>query len=190
MIYGYARVSTKGQATDGNSLEAQSNALIENGAEVIYSDSYTGVKIHRPELDKLLNEIKEGDSLVVTKLDRIARSVVEGAQLIQRLMDMKVTINILNLGKIDETPTGKLICNIMLAFAEFERSLIIERTQEGKIIAKQNLNYKEGRPKKFTAAQIEHALSLLNNHSYSQVAEMTGISKATLVRAKAKKREE
>lgn len=74
MIYGYARVSTKGQAKDGNSLEAQENALRSAGATKIYSDAFTGTKSHRPELDKLMAVMQYGDTLVVTKLDRIARS--------------------------------------------------------------------------------------------------------------------
>lgn len=72
MIYGYGRVSTKGQAKDGNSLEAQERLLKEHGAEVIYMDSFTGKKITRPEFDKLLEELKVGDTLVVAKLDRFA----------------------------------------------------------------------------------------------------------------------
>ena len=71
MIYGYARVSTKGQAKDGNSLEGQETVLKEAGAEIIFSDVFTGTKAHRPELDKLLSQIKDGDKLIVTKLDRV-----------------------------------------------------------------------------------------------------------------------
>ena len=86
----------------------------------------------------------------------------------------------------NNTPTGKLIRNIMLAFAEFERDMIVERTQEGKAIAKQNPDFKEGRPKKFSKVQINHALDLLSEYSYKQVEQMTGISKSTLIRAKRK----
>ena len=75
MVYGYCRVSTQTQAKDGNSLEAQEQLLKENGAEEIYSDAFTGTKAHRPELDKLLAVLQAGDKLVITKLDRIARSL-------------------------------------------------------------------------------------------------------------------
>ena len=186
MIYGYARVSTKGQAKDGNSLEAQETALKNAGAVKIYSDAFTGTKSHRPELDALLNTLKEGDPIVVTKLDRIARSASQGMVLIQSLLDKNITVHILNLGRLDNTPTGRLIRNVMLAFAEFERDMIVERTQEGKSIARQNKDYREGRPKKFSRAQISHALSLLNDNSYKQVEQMTGISKSTLIRYKHK----
>ena len=74
MVYGYARVSTKGQAKDGNSLEAQEVALKNAGASIIYSDAFTGTKSHRPQLDLLLKELQAGDTIAVTKLDRIARS--------------------------------------------------------------------------------------------------------------------
>ena len=188
MIFGYARVSTSGQARDGNSLEVQINALQEAGAEKIFSDVFSGSKNDRPELDKLLNIIQSGDTLIITKLDRIARSLIQGIQLIESLGDRGVIIDVLNMGIIDSSPTGKLIRNIMLSFSEFERDMIIQRTQEGKAIARQNPNFHDGRPKKFSKAQINHALELLQKHSYKQVSAMTGISRATLGRAKAKQK--
>ena len=178
MIYGYARVSTKGQAKDGNSLEAQEIALRSAGATEVYADAFTGTKTHRPELDKLINVMQSGDTMVVTKLDRIARSATQGIELIQLLLDRGIVVHVLNMGLMDNTPTGKLIRNIMLAFAEFERDMIVERTQEGKMIAKQNPDFKEGRPKKFSKVQINHALELLDKYSYKQVEQMTGISKS------------
>ena len=87
---------------------------------------------------------------------------------------------------MDNTPTGKLIRTVMLAFAEFERDMIVERTQEGKAIAKQSSDFREGRPKKFSKKQVAHALELLQNHTYRQVEDLTGISKSTLIRAKRK----
>ena len=186
MVYGYCRVSTQMQARDGNSLEAQERLLKENGAEEIYSDAFTGTKAHRPELDRLLDKLQPGDKLVITKLDRIARSASQGIELIQTLLDKEITVHVLNMGLLDNTPTGKLIRNIMLAFAEFERDMIIERTQEGKAIAKRQPDFKEGRPRLYGRKQIQHALSLLQDHSYRQVTELTGISKSTLIRAKNK----
>ncbi len=180
MLYGYARVSTRGQAKDGNSLETQENALRSAGATKIYADAFTGTKTHRPELDKLMSVMQSGDTMVVTKLDRIARSATQGIALIQALLDRGIVVHVLNMGLMDNTPTGKLIRNIMLAFAEFERDMIVERTQEGKAIAKQNPDFKEGRPKKFSRTQINHALDLLNEYSYKQVEQMTGISVAPL----------
>lgn len=186
MVYGYCRVSTQTQAKDGNSLEAQEQLLKENSAEEIYSDAFTGTKAHRPELDKLLAVLQAGDKLVITKLDRIARSASQGIELIQSLLDKGITVHVLNMGLLDNTPTGKLIRNIMLAFAEFERDMIIERTQEGKAIARRQPDFREGRPRLYNRKQIQHALDLLQDHSYRQVTELTGISKSTLIRAKNK----
>lgn len=188
MIYGYCRVSTRGQAVSGNSLEAQREAVTQVGAEKIFCDAFTGTKTHRPELDKLLAEIDTGDKLIVTKLDRIARSASQGVELIQMLLNKDITVHILNLGILDNTPTGKLTRTIFFAFAEFERDMIVERTQEGKAIARQSPDFTEGRPKKFNRHQISHALSLLENNSYKQVTMITGISKSTLLRAKRSQR--
>ena len=184
MIYGYARVSTQAQARDGNSLAAQEAALRAAGAAKIYTDAYTGTKSDRPQLERLLDEIQIGDTLVVTKLDRIARNLKQGIELIDELNSRGVKVNVLNMGQIDDTPTGKLIRNIMLAMSEWERDMIVQRTQEGKEIAKKNPSYREGRPKKFKREQREHALELLKNNSYKQVEKLTGISTATLVRMK------
>lgn len=192
MIYGYARVSTKGQAKDGNSLEAQEKALREAGATEIYREAFTGTKTDRPEFTKLIDELQEGDTLVVTKLDRIARTAAKGIELVDGLLNRGIKIHILNMGLLDNSTTGKLIRNIFFAFAEFERDMIVERTQEGKAIARATAKakgekFKEGRPVVYSRQQKEHALELLNDNSYTQVEAMTGISKSTLIRFKRKK---
>ena len=187
MIYGYARVSTKGQAKDGNSLEAQEKALRESGANEIYVDAFTGTKTDRPEFDKLMNKIQKGDTLIVTKLDRFARSMSQGSELVSDLIERGIKVYILNIGVMDNTPSSKLSRNVFFAFAEFERDMIVERTMEGKAIAKQNPDFREGRPKKYSRKQIEHALELLDSNSYKQVEDLTGISKSTLIRAKKKR---
>lgn len=185
MKYGYARVSTKGQL-DGNSIEEQTNKI-----KVIYPDveivveSFSGAK-ERPLFNHMLESAKENDYVVVTKLDRFCRSTKEGLGYIDLLLNKGVKIHILNMGLIENTPMGRLIVTNLLAFAEFERAMIIERTQGGKAIAKQKIDFREGRPKKFNSKKIKHAMELLESYSYKQVEEMTGISKSTLVRAKRK----
>lgn len=188
MVYGYARVSTKGQANDGNSLQAQENALRQAGAQEVYKDSFTGTKMDRPQFDKLLAQLKSGDTLIVTKLDRFARSVSQASELITKLIDAGITVNVLNLGVLSNDSVSTLIRNVLLAFAQFERDMIIERTQEGKAIARQREGYRDGRPPKFSEEQLHHAIELLETHSFAQVVKLTGISKSTLIRATKKQR--
>lgn len=191
-IYGYARVSTKGQAKVGNSLENQIETLRENGAVEIYSDSFTGTKTDRPEFNKLLKVLKPGDTLMVTKLDRFARSMTQGSELVNELIQRGIKVNILNIGMMDNTPASKLIRNIFFSFAEFERDMIVDRTQEGKAIAKMKKGFKEGRPKSYTTEQLDNALSMLSinggNYSYKEVERLLGISKSTLIRENNKRK--
>lgn len=187
MIYGYARVSTTKQMKNGNSLTDQEKALRQAGAEIVVSDDFTGTKMDRPEFSKLRKELKDGDTLIVTKLDRFARTVVEGVSVIRELIDKGVTVRILNMGTVENTPTGKVTLSVMMAFAEFERDMIVERTQAGKAVARAAGKRVDGRPNKFSETKINHALDLLHSgNSYSQVEAMTGISKSTLIRAERK----
>jgi DNA invertase Pin-like site-specific DNA recombinase len=195
MIYGYARVSTKGQAKDGNSLEAQEKALREAGATQIYKDAFTGTKADRPQLDKLLSILSKGDTLIVTKLDRFARSMSQGSQLVDSLINKGIKVYILNIGVMDNSPASKLTRNIFFAFAEFERDMIVERTSEGKAIAKENaaakgVEFKEGRKKLYDDEKLDAAMELLKNNSYTKVTKITGISKSTLIRYKRAKEQQ
>ena len=143
---GYGRVSTKGQQRDGNSLEDQRSKLEEAGCDEIVLEAYTGTKMDRPKFTKLLAELEPGDTLVVTKLDRFARTASEGSALVKELLERGIAVHILNMGLIENTPTGRLILNVLLSFAEFERDMIVERTSEGKALARAtNPDYKEGR---------------------------------------------
>lgn len=178
MKYGYARISTIGQ-----DLRTQINTLEAEGCDVIFTEQFTGTKIDRKEFSQLITEIQKGDTLVVTKLDRFARSVRGGIEVIRELFELGVRVHVLNMGMIENTPTGRLIFNIMMSFAEFERDMIVERTQEGKMIARQDPNFREGRPKKFSKRQMEHAIKLKATSTYKQVEYLTGISKPTLYRA-------
>lgn len=184
MIYGYARVSTAHQMKDGNSLDDQRKKLREAGAQEIFEDSFTGTKLERPEFSKLIKRLQAGDTLIVTKLDRFARTAADGAKLVQDLVNCGISVNILNMGKADNTPMGKLMITVMLAFAEYERDMIVERTQTGKAVARANGKRVDGRPKKFKPEQIAHALDMLEGgRSYTEVEKLTGISKSTLIRA-------
>lgn len=186
-IYGYGRVSSRGQALYGYGLEVQEDMLKQAGATKIYKDTFTGTRLNRPELEKLLKELKSGDTLIVCKLDRLGRTASDCVQLVTDLVERGITVNILNMGVINLTPLGKLLLTVMAAFAEFERDVIVERFNEGKAIARQDPHYKEGRKKKFTKKKIDMALEMLESKSFRQVEELTGISKSTLLRAKREK---
>ena len=184
MNYGYARVSTIKQGR-GNSLEEQLSELFSSGCDEVIEEKFSGKTNDRPQLKLLLDKLKEGDTFTVTKLDRFARSLIDGTKLVQELLDRGIKINILNIGVMDNTPASKLIRNIFFSFAEFERDMIVERTLEGKQIKmKRDLDATLGRPKKFKKAQRDMALKLLENHSYNEVSSMTGISRSTLIRYK------
>lgn len=193
MIYAYARVSTKGQAKDGNSLEAQEKEILERYENAkIYKEAYTGTTTDRPIFNDIINQIKENDMIVVTKLDRLARNTVEGIQIVKEIFKKKASVHVLNVGLLEDTAMGQFFITTLLAVAELERNQIVERTQTGKAMAKANAQAKgekfiEGRPEKFDAMQIENALNLLETHSYAQVVKLTGISKSTLIRAKKRK---
>ncbi len=183
MLYGYARVSTRGQI-NGNSLEEQRQQLMDAGCRCVIEEQYTGKTMDRPELDRVLSKLQSGDTLMVTKLDRLARSATEGAKLIKDLIDKGINVNILNMGEVDQRPQGKLMLHILLAFAEFERDMIVERTQAGKAIARTKAGFREGRPP-IDKARKEAAVDMVINggKSYKEAATAVGISKSTLVRA-------
>lgn len=189
MIYGYCRVSTTGQV-EGNSLEQQEQQILNDyPTAIIYKENYTGTKTDRPIFNELLDKLESGDMLIVTKLDRFARSLSQGNELVTQLINKGVRVNILNIGIMDNTPNSKLIRNIFFSFAEFERDMIIERTQAGKAIAKQNPDFKDGRPKKFKKGLMELAIEEFETgkKTYADIDKDYGISKSTLYRARMKK---
>lgn len=189
MKFGYIRVSTRKQARDGNSLEAQREALTAAGAEKIYTDAFTGTRMERPEFDRLRAQLRKGDVLIVTKLDRLARSVSQASGLITDMIDEGVTIHVLNLGVLSNDSVNTLLRNVLLSFAQFERDMIVQRTQEGKAVARAtDPDFREGRPPKFDTEQLDHAMELLENHSYTQVVKLTGISKSTLIRERKRRK--
>lgn len=187
MIYGYCRVSTKSQAKDGNSLEAQEKAILERYADAqIHREAYTGTTIKRPVFSEVIKNLKENDMLVVAKLDRLARNTVEGIQIVQQIFEKKASVHVLNVGLLEDTPMGQFFLTTLLAVAQLERSQIVERTQTGKEIAKLNPEFKEGRPRTDNQ-KLNDALEMLRTHTYKDVVNLTGISKSTLIRAKKQK---
>ena len=181
MIYGYARVSTAKQI-EGNSFEEQTNAITlrYSNAKMIYEQE-SGAE-ERPIFLKLLDDVVSGDMIVVTKLDRFCRTTKEGLEYIDLLRDKGVSVHILNMGVIENTPIGRMIVTNLLAFAEFERAMIKERTQAGKAIARTKDGWKDGRPR----VEVEDdVLDMLYRQQQSgkitvrECCEQLGISRAT-----------
>lgn len=179
-IYGYARVSTVKQ-----DLSSQVDDLKRAGATKIFKDKYTGTTADRPEFDKLMAKIKNGDTLIVTKLDRLARNTQDALNIVKKMNAEGGILRVLNIGTIDNSPSGRLIFTVFSAFAEFERDLIVSRTQEGKAWAKaNNPNFHDGMPRKYDQEQINFAWKLhtQDHMSYSEISKKLGMSKATIYR--------
>lgn len=183
MVYGYARVSTRGQARDGNSLEGQEHQLRSAGCEEIYAESCTGTRMDRPVFQALLDRMERGDRLVVVKLDRFARTTSGGIETIRMLLAKGISVHILNMGLIDDTPTGRLMVTMLLAFAEFERDMIVERTLAGKAVARESKpGYREGRKEKEVDIDRLAELAEQNRNGEKTVGECCeelGISRGT-----------
>lgn len=181
---GYGRVSSKGQEMNGNSLADQKNLLLNAGCaeEDIVLETHTGTKMDRPKFTKLVDELQPGDTLVVCKLDRFARTAREGLEVVENLMTRGVKVHILNMGLIEDTPMGRVILTVMLAFAQFERDCIVERTQAGKAVAKEkNPDYKEGRRALEIPAEFSGYLERTENGkiTVNSACEELGISRST-----------
>ena len=175
MVYLYCRVSTKGQANDGNSLEDQMLKLLKvypNGK--VYEEAFTGTKKDRPVFSTILESLKDGDIIAVTKLDRFARSVHDGSELLKLIVEKGATLHIVDMDfKIDKAslsdPFKKMQYDMFMAFAEFERNMIVMRTQEGKAIKRaNNPNYKEGPKTKINDDLVK--LYFNQGLSYNEIA--------------------
>lgn len=190
MKYGYCRVPPYAQAREF-ALETQKQDLMEAGVpeENIVKEQFTGRFDDRPEFQKLISRLQSGDELVCLNLSRFATSMEDGTKTIQQLVDHGVIVNILNLGRIgDGSSKGNLILSIMPVFAQFEKYVINERKSTDKMndLIKEG---KYGRPR-IAKMEIHRALDLLVSNSYSQVSDMTGISKSTLIRYERKRKAE
>lgn len=179
--YGYGRVSSLGQQLTGNSLGEQEKTLREAGADEVVLECFTGTTVERPKFRPLLEKLKPGDTLFVTKLDRFARAADAG-KIIEELVNRGVTVNILNFGVANNSPTGKLMLNIIFSFAQYERDMIWERTQEGKMAARaKNPDYKEGRKALEIPVEFEGYRNYVaeGNMTVTQACKELGVSRST-----------
>ena len=183
MVYGYARVSTDKQNLYGSSLDDQETVLKSSGAMRIFADNYTGTKMSRPEFDKMIGMLQNGDTLIVTKLDRLGRSSDGIITLIKSLLDRDITVKVLNMGTIENTPVGRLVVTFLAGIAEFERDLIVERTAAGRAYKKAtDPNYREGRkPKEYDKVLFDELQVRVANGEITarNAAKMLGVGKST-----------
>lgn len=171
MIVGYARTSTVEQVAG---FEAQGRDLKEAGAMKLFSEQVSSVAT-RPQLEAAIDFVREGDMLMVTKLDRLARSVANLMDIVARLQAKGVALRILNLGLDTATPTGKLMLTVMGGVAEFERAMMLERQREGIAKAKGEGRYKGRKPTVRVRAEEARALKA-EGRSMRQIADALGIS--------------
>ncbi|ACD94854.1 recombinase family protein [Trichlorobacter lovleyi] len=181
-IIGYARVSTEGQE-----LTAQLEQLNGAGVDKIFKEKASGVKQDRPQLAAMLDHLREGDTVIVCKLDRIARSTKHLLEIVESLEARKVSFKVLNINLDTSTPTGKLMLSMLASIAQFEREMMLERQREGIRLAKDAGRY-QGR-KATARALSDKALELLAQGKTKQaVADELEIGIASVYRiAKAAK---
>lgn len=177
MIIGYARVSTTDQH-----LDRQLDMLNGYGADKIYSEKITGTRKERPELSRMLDDLSEGDTVVVESLSRLGRSTKNLIELMELFNERGVNLVSLKESIDTTTPTGKLLFTLISAISQFERDCLAERTKEG-LTAARARGRKGGRPSASHTA-LERARKLYESKEYtiSEITELTGISKSTLYR--------
>ncbi|MGL4755328.1 MAG: recombinase family protein [Aeromonadaceae bacterium] len=177
MIFGYARVSTNEQ-----DHALQLDALNKRGVDEVITDTMTGFKKDRPGLNRLLDKAREGDTIVIWRFDRLARSTVDLLGLVDDLQKRGIHLESLHEGISTTGATGRLMLTMFGALAEFERALMIERVNAGIESAKAKGRV-GGRPKSLTPEQIKMARDLVDaGHPKAEVAATLGVSRATLYR--------
>ena len=181
MKIGYARVSTKEQ-----SLDLQQDALEKEGCEKIYSEQISGTKSDRPKLTEMINQLRQGDVIVVWKLDRLGRSLRDLVSLVSKFQDLGVGFKSLQNNIDTTTPTGKLTFHLFAALAEFERDIISTRTKAG-LEAARARGRKGGRPKGLSKkaqdkARLAESLYKEKERSITEICDHLEISKPTLYR--------
>ncbi len=189
MKYGYVRVSTKNQFEKETYLK-QIETLKSEGVleENIYIENESGKNTKdRPIFNKLIEILKENDTLIVTKLDRLARNTADALKIAELLTSKNITLNILNMGILDNKPAGKLMFTMFSAFAEFERNLIAERMLEGREFKRQNdVTYREGRKHKLNTNQLKHLHQHFESNQYTnkELASIFCVSQKTIATRK------
>ncbi|WP_291522102.1 recombinase family protein [Acidithiobacillus sp.] len=177
MLIGYARVSTQDQ-----NLELQRQALAVAGCAKVYEDAMSGLRADRPGLARALDALREGDTLVVWKLDRLGRSVKGLVELVESLQAQGIQFRSLTDAIDTSTPSGRFFFHVMASLAQMERELIAERTKAG-LAAARKAGRVGGRKRSMTPAKIEAARTLMQQGTPARdVAATLGVSVPTLYR--------
>lgn len=185
MKLGYARVSTSDQ-----SLQTQTDALEAAGCERVFSDVASGAKAKRPGLDEAISYAREGDVLIVTRLDRLGRTVLDTLATLRDLDERGIRVKAQDIDLDTATPAGRLVLTVILALAEWERDTILARTREGLDTAKARGRV-GGRKPSLNAAQQDTALSALAaGMPIAEVARLLGVSRWTITRLRDRARED
>jgi DNA invertase Pin-like site-specific DNA recombinase len=175
---GYGRVSTADQNPD-----SQKDALLKAGADQIFLDTYTGTKSSRPQLDKMLEQLRAGDTIVITRLDRLGRSTKDLLNLVSDLEELGVNLEVLEQNINTSSPEGKLFFTLVASFAEFEREIMRARTMDG-LAAARARGKVGGRRPVMSASKIELAKKMYSEGRYvKEIAEILGVSRPTIYRA-------
>ncbi len=177
MLIGYARTSTTEQEAG---LEAQRRDLNAHGCEEVFEEQVSSVQ-RREELEKVLRFIRKGDTLVVTKLDRLARSVPDLVKITQRLEEKGASLRILDMNLDTSTPTGRLLLNLVGSIAQFEREIMLERQREGISKAQSEGKYK-GRAATARAKADEVLALRKQGKGATEIAALTGMGRASVYR--------
>lgn len=179
MLIGYARVSTEDQ-----DLALQRDALRGIGCQRLYEEKMSGAQRSRPELNRMLEQLRAGDVVVVSRLDRLARSTRDLLEIAEQLKQAEAGLRSLHEPWADTTsPAGRMVLTVFAGIAEFERELIQERTGSGRLAAKAR-GVRFGRPTKLSSDQIKLARRLIaEGHSVPAVAKLLKVHRATLYRA-------